>query len=732
MFNIACDNICANIEYKGVNNYCRCLSSRQTSRSIEQAGKIMINKQDMLLKKPIQYLKGVGEARALLFHRLGIFTIGDIITHYPRDYEDRSKLKKIAELLDGEQCSFEGIITSKPTETRPRKGLLLSKAVISDGTGFINAVWFNQGYLKNSLKQGEKYIFYGTIIRKRTLEIVNPVFEKVNGTGQVNTCRIVPVYPSTGKLSQNMIRGAIRSALELAGEYLEEALPEWILTQYGLADVQYSINNIHYPQNDDAFMKARERLVFEEFLLLQLGLLCRKDVNTAERKGITFNAGSEVHQFIDLLPFRLTNAQKRVFSEIEKDMESDRIMNRLVQGDVGSGKTVVAVLALFKAAKSGYQGALMAPTEILAKQHYTSIAPMLEPLGIKTVLLTGSTAPKEAKTIIEEISCGLVDLVIGTHALLEDRVVFKNLGLVVTDEQHRFGVRQRAVLSQKGENPDMLVMTATPIPRTLALILYGDLDISIIDELPPGRKKVETYVVDNSMRERINKFIRKQVAEGRQVYIVCPMVEESDTVEAQSATELAEQLAYKTFSDLRVALVHGKMKPAEKESVMTEFAAGRTDILVSTTVIEVGVNVPNASLMVVENAERFGLAQLHQLRGRVGRGEYSSYCILFNEGKTDVSRERMLILSKTSDGFVISEKDLELRGPGDFFGTRQHGIPELKIANLYKDVEILKKAQKAAEKIITSDRKLEGKENQALNRAVKVKFSAVAENLSMN
>lgn len=694
------------------------------------AGKRMVNKQDVLLKKPIQYLKGVGEARANLFHRLGIFTVGDIITHYPRDYEDRSKLKRIAEFVDGEKCSFEGVVTKKLTESRPRRGMLLSKTVISDGTGYINAVWFNQGYLKNTLKAGERYIFYGTITKKRTLEIINPVFEKISAQ-QVNTCRIVPVYPSTGKLSQNIIRGAIRNALELAGACLEETLPEWILTQYGLADIQYSINNIHYPKSDDAFMKARERLVFEEFLILQLGLLCRKAGNTTERRGIAFSARNEVHKLIDDLPFKLTNAQKRVFSEIERDMEDSKTMNRLIQGDVGSGKTIVAVLALFKAAKSGYQGALMAPTEILAQQHYNSIAPIVEPYGVRTALLTGSTSPKDAKAILENIRNGSIDLVIGTHSLLEEKVVFNNLGLVITDEQHRFGVRQRAVLSQKGENPDMLVMTATPIPRTLALILYGDLDISIIDELPPGRKKVETYVVDNSMRERINNFIRKQVAEGRQVYIVCPMVEESDAVEAKSATELAEQLAYKTFSDLRVGLVHGKMKPNDKEKVMADFVAGKTDILVSTTVIEVGVNVPNASLMVVENAERFGLAQLHQLRGRVGRGEYRSYCILFNEGKTDVARERMMIMSKTSDGFVISEKDLELRGPGDFFGTRQHGIPELKIANLYKDVELLKKAQDAAERIIKTDGRLESKENQALKKAVMAKFQAY-ENLSMN
>lgn len=686
----------------------------------------------LLLKKPVQYLKGVGDAKASLFQRLGIFTVGDVITHYPRDYEDRSRLKKLAELQDGEQCSFEGIIASKVVESRPRKGLLLSRVSIRDETGLINGVWFNQAYLKNNFITGEKYIFFGTITRKRTFEVLNPVYERVNENGPINTCKIVPVYPATGRLTQNAIRAVIRTALEYAGGSMGEILPIWILDTYKLEDAKFAINNIHYPQSDEAFLKARERLVFEELLLLQLGLLGLKSTADTIAKGIRFEAGSEVRKFVATLPFKLTNAQIRVFSEIERDMEKDKEMNRLVQGDVGSGKTIVAVLALVKAVKSGYQGALMVPTGILAEQHYCSIAPMLEPLGIKTALFTGNTSAKAAKELLERIKEGSVDIVIGTHALLEDRVVFKCLGLVVTDEQHRFGVRQRAVLSKKGENADILVMTATPIPRTLALILYGDLDISIIDELPPGRKKVETYAVDASKRDRINNFIRKQVAAGRQVYIVCPLVEESDAVDAKAASEMADQLATKTFSDLRVALIHGKMKPSEKDDVMSNFAAGETDILVSTTVIEVGVNVPNASLMVVENAERFGLSQLHQLRGRVGRGKYQSYCVLFNESRSEVAGERMKVMEKTSDGFVISEKDLELRGPGDFFGTRQHGIPELKIANLYKDIEILKKAQEAALKLKAQDRFLNSEENRLLGLAVKEKFAGAALTLSMN
>lgn len=693
----------------------------------------MIDHKAGLLKKPLQYLKGVGEARAALFKRLEIITVGDAITHFPRDYEDRSRMKKLAELQDGEQCSFEGMIASKIVESRPRKGLLVSRTSIRDDTGLINATWFNQPYLKNNMKTGDRFIFYGTVTRKRTFEVLNPVYEKTNEEkGPVNTCRIVPVYPATGRLTQNVIRSVIRSSLEYAGDGMPEVLPQWILEKYSLEGVKYSINNIHYPESDKAFLKARERLVFEELLLLQIALLNQKMAADTTEKGIRFQRGSEAHDFMASLPFKLTNAQLRVFSEIERDMESGRVMNRLVQGDVGSGKTIVAVLALIKAVKSGYQGAFMVPTEILAEQHYRSIAPLLETIGVRVALLTGSTGAKASKEILESVRDGSADIVIGTHALLEEKVIFKRLGLVVTDEQHRFGVRQRAVLSRKGENPDMIVMTATPIPRTLALILYGDLDISIIDELPPGRKKIETYAVDAGMRERINKFIRKQVSEGRQVYIVCPLVDESDAVEAKSAANHAEELAQKVFCDLRVALIHGKMKAHEKEAAMAGFVAGETDILVSTTVIEVGVNVPNATLMVVENAERFGLAQLHQLRGRVGRGEHQSYCVLFNESRSEVARERMKVMEKTADGFVISEKDLELRGPGDFFGTRQHGIPELKIANLYRDMDILKKAQEAALTLREKDKLLKNDENRLLGLAVKERFAGIANAISMN
>ncbi len=685
-----------------------------------------------LLKKPLRYLKGVGEVKAALFQRLDIFTIGDVITHYPRNYEDRSRLKKIIELEDGEKASFEGAIASKPVESRPRRGFVITRVGIVDDTGLIKGIWFNRPYLKSYFTKGERYIFYGAVTRKGTFEVLNPVYEKLSESGPVNTCRIVPIYPATGKLTQNAIRAVIRSALDHAGEELTEFLPEWICKDYLLVDRLFAINNIHYPESDSAFQRARERLVFEELLLLQLGLISLKSLPESNRAGIRFSAGAQVREFVRRLPYKLTNAQTRVLAEIEQDMEGSKVMNRLVQGDVGSGKTIIAVIALVKAVKSGYQGAFMVPTEILADQHYHSVKPMLERFGIRTALLTGSSSAKEARELLEDVREGNVDVLIGTHALLEDKVVFMNLGLVITDEQHRFGVRQRAIISQKGENPDMLVMTATPIPRTLALILYGDLDISIIDELPPGRKKVETYAVDERMRERINRFIRKHVTQGRQVYIVCPLVEESDAVEAKAASELADELANKTFRDLRVGLIHGKMKSSEKDKTMIDFVRGEMDILVSTTVIEVGVNVPNASLMVVENAERFGLAQLHQLRGRVGRGEHQSFCILFSDSKSEIARERMKVMEQTSDGFVISEKDLELRGPGDFFGTRQHGIPDMKIANLYKDMDVLKQAQEAALKLIEKDRKLELPQNHLLRKAVKERFGKTANVISLN
>jgi len=685
-----------------------------------------------MLKKSIKSIKGVGEARASLFHRLGIYTIYDLITHFPREYEDRTSMLKIMQLEDGAQSSFKGMIVSNVSESRPRKGLLISKVSIRDDTGLINAVWFNQGYLKRVFNVGETYIFYGKITRRRTFEVQNPVYEKLDDHELKNTCRIVPIYPATESLTQNIIRSAIRGALEMVLGRIEDLLPVEIRQKQMLSEINYSLANIHFPKSDEDFKNARYRLVFEELFLLQLGLFSLKNSIKKAERGSIFGAAAFVSQFTGSLPFKLTSAQSRVYGDIEKDLESGKVMNRLIQGDVGSGKTIVALLALLKAVRSGYQGVFMVPTGILAQQHFKSITVLLEGQDINIALFTGNQPKKLKNELLEALKKGKINIAIGTHALLEENVVFANLGLVVTDEQHRFGVRQRAVISQKGENPHILVMTATPIPRTLALILYGDLDISIIDELPPGRKHVETYSVDNSKRERINSFIRKKVAEGRQVFIICPLVEESEAIEAKAASELAERIARQDFPDLKVGLVHGRLKAGDKEAIMSGFINGEIDILVSTTVVEVGVNIPNAAVMVVENAERFGLAQLHQLRGRVGRGEFQSYCILFNESRSELSAERMKVMEKTGDGFQISEKDLELRGPGDFFGTRQHGIPDLKIANLYKDVEILKKAQEAARVIFEEDKLLELPQNRMIRDRVKENFEARLKDLSLN
>ncbi|NLI58525.1 MAG: ATP-dependent DNA helicase RecG [Clostridium sp.] len=685
-----------------------------------------------ILNKCITAVKGIGAKRAGLFNKLGIFNVGDLIFYYPRDYEDRSRIKKIAQLEDGEKCAFIGVIDSRVREKHIRKGLSIYEVSVKDDTGKITAVWYNQHFIKNVFKMGDKYIFYGMISRKfNSLEIQNAIYEREDKKDKL--MGIVPVYPSTKGLTQNIIRSSIKAALELTDGKFEEVLPEWIKKEYSLLGLDYSISNIHFPKSNDDFIKARYRLVFEELFLLQLALLSVKNTLRKNKKAIKFQKNREkIEEFIKNIGFNLTNAQRKVFDEIEKDMESDKVMNRLVQGDVGSGKTIVAIIALYKAVINGYQGALMVPTEILARQHFETIHSLFLKEGIKVDLLVGSQTAKEKKNILKDIEEGKTDVVIGTHAIIQDSVKFLRLGLVITDEQHRFGVRQRAVLSNKGNNPDMIVMTATPIPRTLALILYGDLDISIIDELPPGRKPVETYVVDNSMRKRINNFIRKKVLEGRQVYIVCPLIEESDSVDLKSAEKLAEKIKKDDFKDLNVGLIHGKMSGKDKENVMESFLKGEIDILVSTTVIEVGVNVPNAAVMVIENSERFGLSQLHQLRGRVGRSVHKSYCILYNEGKNKVAKERMKVMEKNSDGYIISRKDLEIRGPGEFFGTRQHGIPQLKIANLYNDMDILKKAQTAALDLIKKDQDFTMKEHFLLKKKIINEFGEKINILSLN
>lgn len=683
-----------------------------------------------LMDQPLKYVKGVGENRARLFAKLGLFTLGDLLHYFPRDYEDRSVYKPISEAADGESITVRVRFVSDIAESRPRRNLSLLKAQVTDGVSLMNVTWFNQSYIKQSIDTSREYVFFGTVKRLGArVEIHNPVFEELEHSGNL-TGRIVPVYSLTRGITQNMLRKILRNALDAVSDKLVDILPSGFRSQYRLAETAFAFEQIHFPTSMENMEMARRRLVFEELLLLQLGLFSIKGSNN-NQNGIRFSP-VDMEPFLKALPFRLTSAQERVLAEIKADMESDKRMNRLIQGDVGSGKTIMAVLAIYIAASSGYQSAFMAPTEILAEQHYRSIAPLLEKFGIKVGLLTGGMKKKEKETIKKEAGEGRLDVLIGTHAILEDSTVFSRLGLVITDEQHRFGVRQRARLSQKGENPDLLVMTATPIPRTLSLVLYGDLDVSIIDTLPPDRKPIKTYVVDESMRDRVYQFIRKNIAEGRQAYIVCPLVEESEELEVESATGLVEKIREDALKGLRVGLIHGKMKSADKDEVMRKFSKGELDVLVSTTVIEVGVNVPNANIMVIENAERFGLAQLHQLRGRVGRGPYQSYCILFNQGKSHISRQRMEILAKSNDGFVISEKDLELRGPGDIFGVRQHGLPEFRIANLYRDMEVLKDVQKAAQYIMAEELLEKDEAWRPLARRVELMVKEKLQDLSMN
>ncbi len=673
------------------------------------------------LLKEVKFVKGVGPNRVALLNRLGIYTLEDLITYYPRTHEDRSIPKKIIDLLHGEEALIEAIPVSRMSEIKIRRNFTMYKLIVRDDTGTCQITWYNQTYLKNMFKVGEKYKFFGKVNKKfNKVDMISPVFDSENSLK--NTGKIIPIYPTTYNLPQNTLRKIIENGLAEIDEKLEDTLPEYLLSKYNLCDLNNAIKQIHFPDNFENFNKARKRLVFEELLSMQLALLSLKSQYEVESEGISLDKNVKMSELIDKLPFRLTKAQLRVLEEIDNDLESSKPMNRLLQGDVGSGKTVVAEIAAYKAVKSGYQVAIMAPTAILATQHLESFTSLLDDTGIKCELLISGISKKKKEDILERLKNGEIDILIGTHALLEENVVFKNLGLVVTDEQHRFGVRQRSTIAKKGDNPNVLVMTATPIPRTLALILYGDLDISIIDELPPNRKKIDTFPVTKEMDDRVNNFIKEQIDSGRQAYIVCPLVEDSEEIDARSVLELAEKYKNVVFKDYKVEYLHGKMKPKEKDEIMERFKNKEIDILISTTVIEVGVNVPNANIMVIENAERFGLAQLHQLRGRVGRGEYKSYCILKYQGNSDVIRKRMNVMKATNDGFIISEKDLELRGTGEFFGTKQHGLPEFKIANLFEDMQVLKLVQSIAIEIIGKDPKLEKEENKKLKKLVKNKF----------
>lgn len=654
------------------------------------------------LNTDIRYIKGVGEARAKSLAKLGITDLRSLLSYFPRAYDDRRAYKKIVDLIPGENACVCAVIAGEPRLSRIRKGLDLIKLRAVDETGALELTYFNQSYLKNTFHTGDAYVFFGRAEGTPSRpQMTNPLFER-EGAHQI-TGRIMPIYPLTAGVSQSMLYKAVEQGLAACVDELPDILPENVRLVYQLCHTRFAYENIHFPTDDEALSAARRRLAFEELFLLALGLKLLR-----ERR--TFVAGKQCKKvdlspFFTSLPFSLTGAQRRAIGDIARDLTGKRPMNRLVQGDVGSGKTMVAAAAIYMAAKNGLQCALMAPTEILAEQHYRSLAPLLEPLGIPCALLTASTTAKERRALNERLRSGELSLVIGTHALLSPDVQYQNLGLVVTDEQHRFGVDQRAALSAKGDDPHLLVMSATPIPRTLALMIYGDLDVSILNELPPGRQKIDTFAVPSSYHARIYAFLRKLVADGRQAYIVCPMVAENDELpdERKAVTAYAETLQKEVFPDLRIAPIHGKMKPKEKDAVMRAFAAHEIDVLVSTTVIEVGVDVPNAALMLIENAECFGFSQLHQLRGRVGRGRHKSYCVLVSDNKGEENKQRLKVMSSTSDGFAIAEEDLKLRGPGDFFGSRQHGLPSLRVADLSCDLSLLHETQSAAEQLLAAD-----------------------------
>ena len=676
------------------------------------------------LDTDIRFIKGVGEARAAALNKLGVFTLRDLVRYFPRTYDDRTSIKKIDELIVGETACVFATVATAPRVTHIRKGLDILKLRCVDEKGTLNVTFFNQSYVKNQLAAGEGYVFFGRVGGKiGAPELTNPVFEPEETFG-TRTGRIVPIYRLTAGLSQNMLANAVRRGLEACGDVLPEPLSPDIQQRYGLAQARFAFENVHFPKDYEALEIARRRLIFEEFYVLSCAL-DRFRSEKAVRRGHAVPR-ADLKEFTDKLPFELTGAQKRAIDEALSDMEKTVPMSRLVQGDVGSGKTAVAAACCFSCARAGFQTAFMAPTEILAKQHYETLTGMLTPLGVTVELLTGGMGVKARRTACGRILSGEAQVIVGTHALISGGVEYRKLGLVIADEQHRFGVAQRAALSGKGESPHVLVMSATPIPRTLALIVYGDLDVSVLNELPPGRQKVDTFAVNEAMRPRINAFIRKQVQEGHQVFIVCPAVEENSenpVDELKNVKEYAQELQKTVFPDLRISLVHGKMKSAEKDKVMSAFASGQLDILVATTVIEVGVDVPNATLMVVENADRFGLSQLHQLRGRVGRGKSKAYCILFEGAGGAVARDRLNIMTKSNDGFRIAEEDLRLRGPGDFFGSRQSGLPETHIANFATDMELLRSAQAAARETVAADPRLELEQNAELRFEVELMIS---------
>lgn len=674
-----------------------------------------------LFEKDIQALKGIGESRAALYRRLGAPTVGDLLRLYPRDYEDWANPTSIAKAPLGETCVVRGKVLHKPVEQRiaangqtNRKGMVLYKTTVTDGETDLGITFFNNRYVVNQLKEGESYMFRGKVAGGFIArEMVSPAFLPLQ-----RAMPIQPVYPLTKGLSNNMICLAVKNALRLLPETLKDPLPAALRQAYQLCHLHFALKNIHFPASEQDLATARQRLIFEEFLVLQIGLLEIKQGKKTQNHHPVPNRYPT--GYTDLLPFPLTGAQQRAIREAVADMAGESPMNRLIQGDVGSGKTAVGAALCWAVMQQGMQAAFMAPTEILAAQHFHSLSALLAPAGIRTALLTGAHSPKQKKEIYAALAAGEIQLLIGTHALISDKVVFHSLGLVITDEQHRFGVGQRTALAQKGDSPHLLVMSATPIPRTLALLMYGDLDVSILDELPPGRQKIETYLIDSAKRRRAFGYIQKHLDQGRQGYVVCPLIDEDES--GMSSVKEYCEIVEKVFPRARVGMLHGKMKPGEKEAVMRAFSNGETDLLVSTTVVEVGVDVPNAVIMLIENAERYGLSQLHQLRGRIGRGKYKSTCILLSDAQNEETLERLKILRSTTDGFKIADADLRLRGPGDFFGKRQHGLPQLKIANMMSNTDVLMQAQRCARQLL-QDGSYQTEEYRTLRAETKLLFS---------
>lgn len=684
----------------------------------------------MTLLDSIITIKNIGEERAKKLQKLGIYTVNDLVEYFPRYYDDRSNVLSIKDAEINSVNTVKGKISTS-LQTMKTRNISITKALIDDGTEIMEIVWYNKQYLKNSIKKNEKYIFTGKVIKKfGRLQMESPEYELLEGKDTLSNGRIVPIYASTHKFSQKLFRSVIYELISTVKGRIEEILPSYILKENNICTREFAIQNIHFPKDNDSFFIARRRLVFEEFFLLQMKLLQLKGAVKKRECDVCIKS-METEPIISKFPFDLTKEQQKVIDEIKRDLELGKVMNRLVQGDVGSGKTAIAEVVSYIAINNGYQVALMAPTDVLAVQHFESFSSMFKDLGIKCVLLSGSQRAKEKREVYELIKTGKANIVIGTHAIIQEKVEFSNLGFIITDEQHRFGVKQRDALYSKGKNPHTLVMSATPIPRTLALILYGDLDISIIGELPPNRKSIDTMYVTTAYRKRVYDFIKKNTLEKRQTYIICPMVEENDKMELKSVLSYTKELKDEIFAEFSVECIYGKMKGSEKQDIMDRFYNRDIDILVSTTVIEVGINVPNATIMIIENAERFGISQLHQLRGRVGRGGDKSYCVLISDAKNKQSIQRLKIIEKYLDGFVLSEKDLEIRGGGDFFGTRQHGLPELKIANLYKDMDILKEVQKVSLKLYENDPYLDKKENIKLKEKIENFFANTYINTSL-